>query len=200
MRIISQCHSFCLSELLKEKLKRIQKLNGKYTNIVNSYLRDFGSILEISKIRNGPSTKIDRYARPYEPTEYDTLQNSCNYLMYDIKLGNVELDTVPIKLSESQRRVLALSFFLANLELDKACSQKIVIFDDAYTSFDSDRKFTTLSILKNLIINKKVMQLIVLSHDEDFLHELATDAERKRIPTSKLKIELSFNEDTAKIM
>jgi len=66
-------------------------------------------------------------------------------------------------LSDSDKRVLALSFFIAQLNADKEkLKETIVILDDPFTSFDDNRIEQVFSAIKEIAASAK--QLIVLSH------------------------------------
>jgi hypothetical protein len=53
-------------------------------------------------------------------------------------------------LSDSEKRTLAFAFFLAKLKNDDNLSQKIVILDDPFSSFDSNRREKTIQLFRDL--------------------------------------------------
>lgn len=70
-------------------------------------------------------------------------------------------------LSDSDRKVLALAFFLATVNKKR---DAIIVFDDPVNSFDNERKRAItkkIGELKNF-----VKQIIILTHDEGFLREI----------------------------
>ncbi|MBA7555765.1 hypothetical protein ES705_48449 [subsurface metagenome] len=71
--------------------------------------------------------------------------------------------SVKYSLSEGDKSALALSFFLAKLDLDKNIENKIIVFDDPVSSFDIHRKRATISQLYHY--GQKANQLIVLTHN-----------------------------------
>jgi wobble nucleotide-excising tRNase len=73
-------------------------------------------------------------------------------------------------LSAGDRATLALAFFFAHLEADPSLSEKIVVFDDPFTSQDSFRRGQTVHEIMKLARSCK--QMIVLSHDATFLKQL----------------------------
>jgi wobble nucleotide-excising tRNase len=73
-------------------------------------------------------------------------------------------------LSAGDRTTLALAFFFAHLEADPSLSEKIVVFDDPFTSQDSFRRGQTVHEIMKLARSCK--QMIVLSHDATFLKQL----------------------------
>jgi wobble nucleotide-excising tRNase len=88
------------------------------------------------------------------------------------KDGGPSLQSV---LSESDKRILALSFFLAEVERNNN-SSLIVLLDDPVSSFDNERKKAIARILGNLKLGKRNLeQLIILTHDAGFLRELNSE-------------------------
>lgn len=79
-------------------------------------------------------------------------------------------------LSESDKRVLAFAFFYSLMIHDGKLNDKIIVFDDPFSSFDSDRRVKTVQLLANpyLItpdgeyIEKEINQLIILTHESEF--------------------------------
>jgi len=74
-------------------------------------------------------------------------------------------------LSEGDKSTIALAFFLSKLDIDTGLANKILVFDDPLSSFDSNRRMYTVQIIKELFPNIK--QAIILSHNEYFLHEVS---------------------------
>jgi len=78
-------------------------------------------------------------------------------------------------LSESDKRLLAFAFFISSLINDKELKEKIVVFDDPFSSFDSERRratiseIMTLSNLDEVTQNRsKPKQVFILTHELDF--------------------------------
>ncbi len=74
-------------------------------------------------------------------------------------------------LSEGDKSTIALAFFLSKLDIDPTINNKILIFDDPLSSFDSNRRMYTIQLIKDLF--PKIKQAIILSHNEYFLYELS---------------------------
>lgn len=74
-------------------------------------------------------------------------------------------------LSEGDKSTIALAFFLSKLDIDPAKADKILVFDDPLSSFDSNRRMYTVQLIKDLF--QQIKQVIVMSHNELFLFELA---------------------------
>lgn len=73
-------------------------------------------------------------------------------------------------LSAGDKSTLALVFFIAQIERDPNLSQKILVFDDPFTSQDRSRRVCTRQFICDLA--KKSLQTLVLSHDPHFLRDL----------------------------
>lgn len=76
-------------------------------------------------------------------------------------------------LSEGDKSTIALAFFLSKLDIDPNKSNKILIFDDPLSSLDTNRRSYTIRIIKQLF--QQLKQVVVLSHNEYFLHEVGKD-------------------------
>lgn len=88
-------------------------------------------------------------------------------------------------LSDSDKRLLSMAFFISSLQVDKNLKNKIVVLDDPFSSFDSNRK----DYLAKAIIDiqnengDSPEQTIILTHDDSFLGRLD-----RLLPTSETKI------------
>ena len=100
---------------------------------------------------------------------------------YKLRINNVSVDVgnekTPMSspsfrntLSAGDKSTLALALFISQLETDPQISDKIVVFDDPFTSQDRSRRTATQSIICNLA--KQVQQVFVLSHDPHFLRSV----------------------------
>jgi wobble nucleotide-excising tRNase len=83
-------------------------------------------------------------------------------------------------LSSGDRSALALAFFLASTLRDPSLADKIIVLDDPFTSQDRGRRHWTCNQIQMLAHRAK--QVIVLSHDQYFLHDVA-----EHIPPDLLK-------------
>lgn len=99
-------------------------------------------------------------------------------LLYVIKIHSMEIKlnernkySLKYALSEGDKNALALSFFLAKLDLIPNLMDYVVVVDDPFSSFDQHRK---LSTVKNLLrLSERVGQLILLTHDLLFANEFS---------------------------
>lgn len=76
-------------------------------------------------------------------------------------------------LSEGDKSTIALAFFLSKLDIDSNRQDKILIFDDPLSSLDTNRRTYTIGIIKTLF--QQMKQVVVLSHNEFFLHEIGKE-------------------------
>lgn len=88
-------------------------------------------------------------------------------------------------LSDSDRRLLAMAFFISSLRTDENLKDKIVILDDPFSSFDSNRKdYLAKAIIDIQNDNEEhPKQIIILTHDDSFLGRL-----QEKLPSSDTKI------------
>ncbi|MBU4210406.1 AAA family ATPase [Patescibacteria group bacterium] len=92
-------------------------------------------------------------------------------------------------LSDSDRRLLAIAFFISSLQTDTKLEDKIVVLDDPFSSFDSNRK----DYLARAIIDiqnaegKQPEQVIVFTHDDGFLGRLQDKLPASDTKTLKIK-------------
>lgn len=113
-------------------------------------------------------------------------QNKVNYKLtlngQEISFDASQQNNVKDCLSEGDKSTIALAFFLSKLDIDPAKADKILIFDDPLSSFDSNRRMYTVQLIHNLL--PQIKQIVVLSHNEYFLHEIykrVAAAERKTL-------------------
>lgn len=76
-------------------------------------------------------------------------------------------------LSGGDRTALALAFFFASLEHGEDLSETVIVIDDPLSSLDDGRRHDTIDHLSYLACETD--QLIVMSHDRDFLCKLSND-------------------------
>ncbi|MGI0085296.1 MAG: AAA family ATPase, partial [Nitrososphaerales archaeon] len=80
-------------------------------------------------------------------------------------------------LSEGEKRVVAISDFLAEVSLDKNCST--VVLDDPVTSLDVQWKDTIALCLAELA---KVKQVVIFTHDLAFMYSIKSHADELLVP------------------
>ncbi len=126
---------------------------------------------EINRIlrRFGVSFSVDGTARSYVGR---TPTSSYRFLIDEnpVELGDETTADRPCfknSMSAGDKSALALAFFLAHLERDPDRANRIVVFDDPFTSFDGSRRHETAKMIRR--VGERCAQVVVLSHDPSFL-------------------------------
>jgi len=169
---------------LKEKLdKYAQDVVKRYEQTINRLLDDFQAGFRITGTTHG-------YPGGVASSSYQILINNTPVEVGD---PNTPVDRPSFRntLSSGDRSTLALAFFLAQLEQDPEKASKIVVFDDPFNSQDNFRKDCTVQNIK--ICGESSKQVIVLSHDQNFLKRiwdrLATQAaDRKCLQLARIGV------------
>jgi len=133
-----------------------------YQNRINHYLAAFNAGFSIAETKHGypGGTAASSYQLVIKNTPID------------LGDGRTPANRPSFKntLSAGDRTTLALAFFLAHLEQDPDIANKIVVFDDPFSSQDAFRRRQTVyEIVK---IAGRCAQVIVLSHDATFLKQV----------------------------
>jgi len=153
-----------------------------YSTRINHYLQSFAPYLEIRNLDSGyvgsskePLIKYALHINGNEIKQEDSLSSPCFKFSF----------------SEGDKSALALSFFLTKIEVDGNIQDKIIVFDDPVSSFDLNRKSTTISNLLNL--GQQAKQLFILTHNIIFANEFWKNANQTPINTQCSKIEYLGN-------
>ncbi|MDI3521518.1 MAG: hypothetical protein PWR04_1506 [Anaerophaga sp.] len=146
---------------LQDELKKYSRETfDKYRGVINTYLQKFASYLEIKEMKStykgGGNEPFAEYGLFVDGNKVNFKDNACD-------------PSVKYCLSEGDKTALALSFFLAKLHIDTEIGKKIIVFDDPISSFDIERKNSTITQLYQ--IGQKANQLIVLTHNLLFAKE-----------------------------
>ncbi|NTW33157.1 MAG: AAA family ATPase [Bacteroidetes bacterium] len=155
---------------------------SSYSLRINQYLQSFAPYLEIRNLDSGyvGSSK--------EPMVKYALHINGNEIKQD---DNPLYPCIKYSLSEGDKSALALAFFLTKLEVDGNIQDKIIVFDDPVSSFDLNRKSTTIS---NLIhFGQQSKQLFVFTHNLIFASEFWKSANQVPVTIQCSKIEFLGN-------
>lgn len=169
-----------LKSLNEQKQAALSKYSDKifedYGKKINEYLKTFNVNFEIGRIEGGfkGSSK--------EP-----------FAEYVIRMAGVDIKfeddgssyTTKHTLSEGDKSSLALAFFLARLDLDQDIKNKILVLDDPLSSLDTIRRMRTVEYIGHF--SKKVKQVIVLSHNDNFVYKLYTSENFTNPKTLKIQ-------------
>ncbi len=167
------------SDLQIQLKQYTSKIFSSYRVQINNYLQKFAPYLEIRELR---STYRGGGKEPF--ADYG-LYISGNKI--DFKADSMN-PNVKYSLSEGDKSALALSFFFAKVFSDNNIDKKIIVFDDPISSFDINRKTSTISHLYQL--SQKANQLIVLTHNLLFARDFW---EKVKKVTQSLKLSFIRN-------
>ena len=158
---ISLNKSNALKEQRQEELNKYSdKIFKDYGNKINGYLNKFNVNFEIAKVEGGyKGTSKD-------PSAEYVIKMAGEYIKFD----DDSIHSFRHTLSEGDKSSLAFAFFLARLELDKTLSEKVLVLDDPLSSLDTARRKRTIEYIEEF--SKKVTQIIVLSHHDNFVYWL----------------------------
>jgi len=133
-----------------------------YEMRINHYLEAFNAGFSIAETKHG-------YPGGTAASSYQLVINNTGI---DLGDGRTSADRPSFKntLSAGDRTTLALAFFLAHLEQDPDLANRIVVFDDPFSSQDSFRRRQTVYEITK--IARQCAQVIVLSHDATFLKQV----------------------------
>jgi wobble nucleotide-excising tRNase len=146
---------------LAEELES-NKFITKYADKINYYLKEvFKTSFEIKNMMHGARKGKSVHAK----VDYQLLLNG-----RPVSFDSGDSFSVEDCLSEGDKSTLAFSFFLSKLEIDPNLANKILVFDDPLSSFDTNRRHATVKLISD--ISKQIKQAIVLSHNEGFLWDL----------------------------
>ncbi len=155
---------------------------ANYSTKINQYLQAFAPYLEI---RGLDSVYV---GSSKEPMIKYALHINGNEIKLD---DNPLFSTFKYSLSEGDKSALALAFFLTKLEVDGNIQDKIIVFDDPVSSFDLNRKSTTISKLLHFAQRSK--QLFVLTHNIIFAGEFWKSTNQISLTNQCSKIEFVGN-------
>ncbi len=143
-----------------------------YEQSINEYLDQFNAGFRITNTRH-------LYTGGTPSCHY---QIEINSTALDLGDARTSAGTPCFKtsLSSGDRSALALAFFLAVLKQDADIGQKIVVFDDPFTSMDCFRRTWTEQSIRRVL--QSAQQVIVFSHEAAFLRGI-----RMGVPDGEVK-------------
>lgn len=196
-------NEYLLSEISKHKSEfsryNLIVLRGQYNKEIDSLIQIEGHIKELKDKIKVTKTKFDSQQEDFLNKYFADIQQiysklgSENYRIerettsrgkkkvYGVKIyfRDKLIDETRFCMSESDRRALALSVFLAKIKIDNN-PNSILILDDPVTSFDKDRMRNFISIINELKSNC-FGQLIILMHYENFFRLITKATEDKTL-------------------
>jgi wobble nucleotide-excising tRNase len=148
----------------------------KYEDRINELLDNFGAGFQIGDTKS-------RYAGGLPSSQYNLVINN---ISVDLGDPNDSPDECGFRntLSGGDKFTLASSFFIARAEQDPKLGDRILVFDDPFTSQDHSRRTYTQQLITTLAQLAK--QVIVLSHDPSFLRLIYDGAAGRPVRTLQL--------------
>lgn len=192
---------------LREERREENRLSEEYTRLIreaadeaNNFLRSYQERINqyLSNVFHTPFriANVTQFA-PHG-------QNTLSRTEYKLTIDGLDIAADPGQprsakdvLSEGDKSTIALAFFLAKLDIDGNKADKVLVFDDPLSSFDSKRRQKTIIILSALL--REVKQLIVLSHDRKFLFNMNRMCRRRETPKKGLEIVFDVADNTSRI-
>lgn len=159
------------TEIRQQIDQLMQSTLQQYEGSINQLLYNLGAEFAIKKLK--PS-----YIGSGEPRSEYGLEIRGQEVRLGTRLDITDKHAFGTTLSESDKRTMALAFFLARLEADSNLSDRIVVLDDPVSSLDRNRMHQTTGIAA--VLAPKCKQLIVLSHDPHFLRDIRDGLSRLR--------------------
>lgn len=173
------------------RLIAIVKRN-KYNDLIEEYNQHYQASLTLNKKSKTLKKDFDDAQSKFLETFFDDIDTyykrlgSKNYRIekatnaqgtkkvYTVKLffrnKEIESEKIQFVLSDSDKRALALSIFLAKLKHSTQIEKTIIVMDDPITSFDNERMGLFINIIKEF---ENANQIIILTHYSDFYKKIA---------------------------
>ncbi|HYM35849.1 MAG TPA: AAA family ATPase [Steroidobacteraceae bacterium] len=133
-----------------------------YEDRINQYLAMFNANFRLVETSHG-------YPGGIATSTYQLQINGANIDLGDNRTPD-DRPSFKNTLSAGDRATLALAFFLSQLEREPDLAERVVIFDDPFSSQDSFRRSQT--VYEIMRVARACAQVIVLSHDAQFLKQL----------------------------
>ena len=173
-------------EIRKQLNRHRTEVFPTYEKEVNQCLEKFGTGFRLTDLRprNLRAGSTTTYGAQVRATSID-VGNSPNNL--EPSFGSV--------LSAGDRTTLAFAFFFASLDQMTEPEGTIVVIDDPISSMDSGRALSSAQEIRNL--TNRFGQVIVLSHDKNFLCAIAKHADQKIVTPIEI-VRIAEGSDIAK--
>ena len=146
---------------LEDEINSLSMHNREqYLKRINNYLECFGADISLTDMK-----LVSHCSSNVHKIVYGIIIHGKEISVKDRENSN----SLKYFLSEGDKNALALSCFLAKFDIIPNPSNYIIVVDDPFTSFDTNRKRATINLLVRLA--KKVGQLIILTHDLHFKND-----------------------------
>jgi wobble nucleotide-excising tRNase len=161
------------ARLLDEKKRLVEAKNAKKTaldtydeTILGAYEADINRFL----VSFGASFRLAQTSKNYAgKVPQSTYCLRFNTSDIDVTKANADDPGFDTTMSAGDKNTFALAFFLSQIKRDPDIANKIVVFDDPFTSLDDFRRAMTAKEIVRTGEPSKAAQVILLSHDKYFL-------------------------------
>ena len=181
-----------VARIRTEVQRRLKAANERsanhYYKRVNHHLEKFNASFRISEIKNSMSGNLGS-------VDYGLLVRGQPVVRRATDMPDSER-SFKNTLSTGDKSTLAFAFFLAGLDRETNLLQKVIVFDDPLSSHDTHRQGRTVALLHDLC--KRSAQVIVLSHDAQFLRRVSERC--KTIEQTCYEIEFEGPENWSKAL
>lgn len=157
-----------ISKKIKTVTNEIKDSRKSYNDEINNILGDYLQNINIQLQDLNAQFKLSDFKPNFRGSEERT--------EFTLQVQNMEVSTsgnqskFRTSLSEGDKRTLSFAFFASAVLSDPNISEKIIVFDDPFTSLDSVRRKKTIS--KIIDISTKAKQVFIFTHDEYFAKSL----------------------------
>ncbi|UHS63484.1 AAA family ATPase [Agrobacterium vaccinii] len=136
-----------------------EKILGDYEADINQFLTSFGASFRLARCSKTyvGKTPQSTYCLRFETSDIDVTRSSPSAPGFDTTM------------SAGDKSTFALAFFLSQLKRDPDIRDRIVVFDDPFTSLDDFRRAMTAKEIVRTGDPGRAAQIILLSHDKFFL-------------------------------
>jgi len=130
-----------------------------YETDINRFLMSFGASFRLAQCSKNYVGKVPQsiYCLRFDTSDIDVTKSNADGPGFDTTM------------SAGDKNTFALAFFLSQLKRDPDIANKIVVFDDPFTSLDDFRRAMTAKEITRTGEPGKAAQVILLSHDKFFL-------------------------------
>lgn len=155
-----------------------QSLSGEKKKLWDEYKR-YANTLSATMLDDINAVLLDAANADFKVQQFNFKGNQRQDLLV-LAMGNNQISndgqdnemTIKNCLSDSDKLLLALAFFLATVKNDPAI--KVVVMDDPVSSFDVDRKRIIAKEIQRVLASTE-KQLILLTHEKGFYHLLHSE-------------------------
>jgi wobble nucleotide-excising tRNase len=130
---------------------------SNYVELTNKYLSKFTNTIKVKSLL---TPEIGFESERFKPSL--NLEISGKLIKFKLPDLSKKVGNAKFTLSEGDKNAVALSFFLARLEI-LGVQDKIIVFDDPLSSFDRGRKTSTVYLLSK--IATECEQFFLFTHD-----------------------------------